>query len=130
MEIFTLEITLAYADAEHYWLRVIEVPENFTIWELHNYIQKIVAFDNDHLYEFYIGKTPRNRTETVSDSKQLNEIYPIPGYKLYYLFDFGHSWLFQIKKGRKRLVADGTVKYPRVVRSTGINPQQYSDDGG
>jgi hypothetical protein len=52
----------------------------------------------------------------VSKSMKLNEIYPIPGFKLYYLFDFGDSWLFQIKKSRKRLSEDSKVKYPRVAK--------------
>jgi hypothetical protein len=86
-----------------------------------------VDFDDDHLYEFYIGKTPRNKYSTVSKSMKLNEIYPIPGFKLYYLFDFGDSWLFQIKKSRKRLSEDSKVKYPRVAKLQGLNPEQYPE---
>jgi len=67
----------------------------------YKYIQKIVDFDDDHLYEFSIGKNPRNKGSSIPKKTKLNEIYPITGYKLYYLFDFGDCWLFQIKKERK-----------------------------
>jgi hypothetical protein len=127
VEIFTLEISFPYDKAVNPWIRVIEVKENFTLKQLHSYIQDIVAFDDDHLYEFYIGKNPNNKVRTVSKSTTLNEIYPITGYKLYYLFDFGDCWLFQIKNSRKRLVENSAVKYPRVVKSSGINPEQYPE---
>jgi hypothetical protein len=127
VEIFTLEISFPYDEGDDPWIRIIEVKENFTLRQLHAYIQEIVSFDDDHLYEFYIGKNPRSKSSIVSEDMKLNEIYPITGYKLYYLFDFGDSWLFQIKKSRKRLVEDSKVKYPRVVKSTGVNPDQYPE---
>ncbi len=127
MEIFTLEISFPYSLEGESWVRIIEVKENYTLKQLHGYIQKIVDFDDDHLYEFYLGKNPRNKSSVVSKNTKLNEIYPISGLKLYYLFDFGDSWLFQIKKSRKRLVEDSKVKYPRVVKAAGINPEQYPE---
>lgn len=127
MEIFTLEISFPYDSEDEPWVRVIEIRENSTLGQLHDYIQEIVAFDNDHLYEFYIGKSPRNKSGAISDDTELNEIYPITGFKLYYLFDFGDSWLFQIKKSRKRVAEDSKVEYPRVVKSTGANPEQYPE---
>lgn len=127
MEIFTLELSFPYDEDDEPWLRVVEVKENFTLHQLHKYIQKIVEFDDDHLFEFFIGKNPRNKSSSVSKNTKLNDIYPLTGYKLYYLFDFGDCWLFQIKKSRKRLVEDAQVKYPRVIRSTGVNPEQYPE---
>jgi len=63
MEIFTLEISFPYDSKDKSWARVIEVQEDFTLEELHCYIQEVVAFDNDHLYDFYIGKNARNNQE-------------------------------------------------------------------
>jgi len=62
VEIFTLEISFPYDSDDEPWIRVIEVKEDFTLDQLHHYIQEIVAFDNDHLYEFYIGKNTRNKS--------------------------------------------------------------------
>jgi len=127
VEIFTLEISFPYDEDEEPWSRVIEVKENFTFHQLHKYIQKIVNFDDDHLYEFYVGKNLRNRSSTVQKKLKLNEIYPLTGYKIYYLFDFGDRWIFQIKKSRKKLEENKQVKYPKLVKSVGVNPEQYPE---
>jgi len=127
VEIYSLEISFPYDEGDEPWARTIEVRENFTLRKLHAYIQEIVEFDDDHLYEFFIGKNPRNKTSSVSKKSKLNEIYPMTGYKLYYLFDFGDNWLFQIKKSRKRLIENGGTDYPRIVQSNGSNPEQYPE---
>lgn len=128
MEVYTLTISFPYDEDEVPWSRTIEVKEDFTLQNLHKYIQKIVDFDDDHLYEFYVGKNPRNKAYSVPKKTKLNEIYPLTGYKIYYLFDFGDSWLFQIKKSRKKKIESKQTKYPALIESSGVNPEQYSDD--
>jgi hypothetical protein len=127
VEIFTLEISFPYDSEDAPWIRVVEVKEDFNLGQLHDYIQELVAFDSDHMYEFYIGKNTKNKSGALGDWTNLNEIYPITGFKLYYLFDYGDNWLFQIKKSRKRIVEDIKVKYPRIVKSLGVNPDQYPE---
>lgn len=127
MEVLTLEISFPYDENDLPWSRVIEVKEDFTFRQLHKYIQKLVNFDDDHLYEFYVGKNPRNRSREIPKSASLNKIYPLTGYKIYYLFDFGDCWLFQIKRLRNKLEEDITIKYPRLVKSVGVNPEQYPE---
>lgn len=127
MEVYTLTISFPYNESEEPWARTIEVKEDFTLQKLHKYIQKIVDFGDDHLYEFYVGKNPRNRAQIISKKTKLNEIYPMTGYKLYYLFDFGDCWLFQIKKSRKKKTEDNQKRYPILIESTGDNPEQYPD---
>ncbi|MBD3386298.1 hypothetical protein GF407_15415 [candidate division KSB1 bacterium] len=127
MEIYKLEISFPYDADEEKWIRVIQVSEDTTFKKLHKIIQEIVDFDDDHLYEFYIGKNPRNRVKSISKSSKLSEVYPLTGYKIYYLFDFGDNWFFQIKKSRKNLQQEAGVKYPRLVHSTGVNPEQYPE---
>ena len=127
MEVYTLTISFPYDEDEETWSKTIEVKEDFTLQNLHRYIQEIVDFDDDHLYEFYIGKNSRNRAQTVPKKTKLNEIYPMTVYKLYYLFDFGDSWLFQIKKSRKKKTEEKQKKYPVLIESTGVNPEQYPD---
>ena len=127
MEIYTLEITFPYDDNEEPWKIIIEVEENMVFQKLHAYIQEVVEFDDDHMYEFYIGKNPRNRSNIININSKLNEVYPLVGYKIYYLFDFGDCWLFQIKKSRKKLQKEVGVDYPRLVKSVGENPEQYPE---
>ena len=127
MEIYTLTIKFPYHEDDIPWSKTIEVKEDFTLSELHNYIQRIVEFDNDHLYEFYLGRNPRNREHAVSNNSKLNQIFPSNGLKLYYLFDFGDSWLFEIRKSRKKKIAVKKQEYPVLIESTGINPEQYAE---
>jgi hypothetical protein len=138
MEIFTLTIKLIFGEVDEAWERVIEISEDATLSELHLFIQKIIEFDNDHMYEFYAGRNWRNRkiqyTEEgatpIEDNEfgeiLLKDIYPLPsGLKLYYLFDFGDNWTFEIKKSRKKEYVKEGIKYPRAIGSHGANPEQY-----
>jgi len=127
MEIFRLTISFPYDEEDIPWSKIIEVKEDFTLLKLHKYIQKLVDFDDDHLFEFYVEKNPRNLRSSVSKSLKLNDIYPLKGVKLFYLFDFGDSWVFQITKSRKKIIENKTTMYPLLVESTGVNPEQYPD---
>ncbi len=127
MEVYTLTISFPYDENDIPWSRTIEVKEDCTLQNLHKYIQKIVNFDDDHLYEFYVGKNPRNRAFTVPKKTKLNGIYPLTGYKIYYHFDFGDDWLFEIKKSRKKKIESKQTKYPVLIESSGVNPEQYPD---
>jgi hypothetical protein len=127
MEIYTLKISFAQSNPDFPWSRTIEVPEDFTFLKLHNYIQEIIEFDNDHLFEFFSGKSPRNKLYTISNNSKLNEIFPLDGLKLYYLFDFGDNWLFKIIKTRKKHFIKPETTIPRVVKSVGKNPEQYGE---
>ena len=139
MEVFTLTIELIFGQADECWKRTIEMPENYSLSDLHFFIQEIIEFDNDHMYEFYAGRNWRNRkivySETGATPLESNEfgeillkdVYPLPGLKLYYLFDFGDNWTFEIKKSRKNKYIEKGVTYPRVIESYGGNPAQYSN---
>lgn len=127
MEIYTLTISFPYDEADEPWSKTIEAKENFTLQELHKYIQEIVEFDDDHLYEFSIRRTARSSRRAISKTTKLSDIYPLSGEKLYYLFDFGDSWLFEIKKQRKKKLAENGKMYPTIIESTGVNPEQYPE---
>src|SRR5436190_18654114 len=107
MEVYTLRVELIQSIYyEDECVRVMEIPEHFTLMNLHHAIQQAVKFDDDHLYEFYAGRNPRNRAIVYGEedndedyelrlsdynSIPLNEVYPLTGMKLYYLFDFGDN---------------------------------------
>lgn len=127
MEIYTLKIRFPHNEDNDPWSRTIEVREDYSLLQLHKYIQKIIEFDDDHLYEFYIGKNPRNKVCTLRKRTKLKDIYPMTGAKLYYLFDFGDCWLFEIKKSKKKIKLDSEIKLPRLIESSGKNPEQYPE---
>ena len=139
--IWILRVKLPQTQSECVW--VIEIEPTATFLELHEAIQDAVDFDNDHLFEFFIGRHPGNRAYTMGGEPNwdtfspvrtyrnvgISRVWPLPtGMKLYYLFDFGDNWLFEINKTRhkEKLVQPGIV-YPRVIEARGKNPEQYPD---
>jgi len=123
-------------------IRVIEIEESASLIDLHAAIQDSVCFDYDHLFEFFAGRNWRRRDllfseeffdwEAEADDLEevtLEDVYPLPkGMKLYYHFDFGDDWYFEIKKSRKKPAQpQAGVNYPRVVERIGPNPEQYPD---
>ena len=139
--IWTLRIKLPGIQSE--CVRLIEIESNASFLQLHQAIQKAVDFDNDHLFEFFVGRQPGNRAYSIGPEPDwdtfnpvkayrnihLSGIWPLPpSMKLYYLFDFGDNWLFQINKTRhKDKKPQPGVIYPRVIEAKGNNPEQYPD---
>ncbi|MCK5690508.1 hypothetical protein KAI87_14610 [Myxococcota bacterium] len=132
LEIYTLTIELESGMyAEDDWKRVIEIPAGSDLDDLHAYIQEIVGFANDHMFEFFAGRDSRHRKRVFGDDEEegletmLFEVYPLNKLRLFYYFDFGDSWTFSIKKGRKKKSVENGVDYPRVIEFEGENPEQY-----
>ncbi len=124
-------------------VRLIEIEPSSSFLELHEAIQKSVDFANDHLFDFFVGRHSGNRAYSIGGEPNwdtfnpvkvyqnihLSSIWPLStGMKLYYLFDFGDNWVFQINKTRhKDKTPQPGVVYPRVIEAKGENPEQYPD---
>ena len=128
--IWTFKIELFYGE----WEATIEIDATSTLEDLHFIMQEAVGFDNDHLYEFYISRTERSRDRVRFDDDNegvftatVESLYPLARRKcLYYMFDYGDSWLFKITKTRKGPKEARTDReYPRVVNEGGKKPEQY-----
>jgi hypothetical protein len=117
---------------------MVEIRSNTSLDALHLYIQKLTGFDNDHLYDFFIGKNPRDSRyclvgddEFMSTAKKpmvtLEQVFPLPkGQKLFYWFDFGDDWKFEVTlKGTKE--KQPGVKYPIIIAEKGRKPEQYPE---
>lgn len=140
-KIWTLRIKLPQTISE--CIRVIEFESSASFLQLHETIQDAVDFDNDHLFQFYLGRHPDQYAHTIGGEPSYNGYNPVnryrkisisgtwplsTGYKLYYLFDFGDQWIFQINKTRhKDKLAKPGIVYPRVIEAKGKNPEQYPD---
>ena len=142
--IWTLSIECIFGHyLEEECIRTIEIDSGSSLYQLHETIQDLVNFDRDHLFEFFAGRNRRNRKIVFGDrydweesaeiysETNLEQIYPLPkGCKLYYHFDFGDDWYFEIRKSRKKpKKPEGGVRYPLVVESIGPDPQQYGSWG-
>jgi hypothetical protein len=118
-------------------IRVIEIDEDMDLIDLHEVIQDSVKFDRDHPFVFYLANSSspfaqKQRLTEDDDWKEssfekikIKDLYPLGRKKLYYLFDFGDKWTFEIRKARSVTNPEAGVKYPRVVEAIGPNPKQY-----
>ncbi|WP_417616257.1 IS1096 element passenger TnpR family protein [Oceanisphaera sp.] len=134
--IITLSIQLAsgmYAEAD--WGCELEIEENSTLHDLHDAIQQAVDFDNDHLYSFFISRREFGSERIHFDGEEfslddrITSLFPLPkGKKLFYWFDFGDDWIFQVSKSRKKPREPQPDRhYPFVTAETGTRPEQYKD---
>ena len=135
--IWILKVELYYgAYAEEPWSGTFEIEETTILENLSSTINEFIDFDNDHMFEFYISRTERSRDRIVFDdeneklySTTIQDIFPLEkNMRLFYLFDYGDSWLFRITKSRKKSqkpIKD--IKYPRLINSNGNKPMQYPD---
>ena len=116
------------------WSVDLEFIDLSTLEDVHRAIQRAVEFDDEHFYEFYVARNQSSRTRTVYDGENRNDdytrlcdIFPLPAkHYLFYVYDFGASWVFKISRTRKSPFEpiDG-VEYPRVVNESGEKPVQY-----
>jgi len=119
--------------------RIIEIEETACLYDLHDVIQDAVKFGRDHPFEFFLANssspyavkkwlTEKDELEDKEDDFcriRLMDIWPIGRKKLYYLFDFGDKWAFEIRKQRGGKEPEPGVKYPRLIKAIGPNPEQY-----
>ena len=108
-----------------------------TLGDLHFFMQDLTGFDDDHPSVFYVANTWRgNKTYPMEHEewdindpmwgKTLDQLYPLgPHKKLYYWFDFGDDWTFEIRKQGKGKELNRRAKYPRIVAKEGPKPVQY-----
>ena len=119
-------------------VRVIAMDDTASLLDLHEVIQDAVSFGRDHPFEFYTANSgsPYARKNWITlaedwDEKvdafrdtQLKDIWPLGRKKLYYWFDFGDAWIFEIRKMRSTK-ADASLDTPRVLERIGPDPEQY-----
>ncbi len=139
-ELYTLNISNTWDPFKNknFWEATLEVPDHYSLFDLHLFIQNVIDFDNDHLFEFHAGRNERNRKIVYSEepgypnnggeyeNTLLQDIYPLKGLKLYYVFDLGDNWVFEVRKSRKKTTPQKDTEYPRVVSENGTKLEQYT----
>ena len=135
---FTVECAFgAYFKGE--CIRAIEIDEEACLYDLHEAIQDSVSFGRDHPFAFFLANSasPFARKQWLTEKEEwedkeddfrrirLKDIYPLGRKRLYYLFDFGDNWTFETRRHRKAKEPEAGVKYARVVKTIGPNPEQY-----
>jgi hypothetical protein len=118
------------------WEGSFAIEPGATLEDLHALIQDAVQFDDDHGYEFYIARTFNSRPIEVFDDENgeiyqrtLASLFPLPSkHALFYRFDCGDNWIFQIKaaRGAPWVEAGGEVECG-LIEASDTRPVQYPD---
>jgi len=121
--------------------RMVEVEENYSLYDLACLILESFEFDNDHLFGFYDNVNNRRKSKKAFELKvpndldygsnngdvktaKVSEMYNKKGETWLFLFDFGDKWDFRVKfidlvnKEEKR-------RYPRITEKFMEAPEQY-----
>lgn len=125
-------------------MRLIEVPEDYSFWDLHVAIQSAMGWLDSHLHEFQIPARGKKRevkiglmTDSMPDdvlddrdvrvSTYLSQLRATQG--MLYWYDFGDSWRHWVTH-EATLQSDGGL-YPRCVAGRwACPPEDCGGDGG
>jgi hypothetical protein len=125
-------------DMERPVIRRVEVPSTIRLDDLHLVIQIVMGWENDHLYEFRVGRDliwsfadpdwPLLRSRDAAEEILADLLPHLKRNKTFnYLYDFGDSWLHTVKV---EAVAEAgpEVDYPCLLDAEGACPPE--DCGG
>jgi Plasmid pRiA4b ORF-3-like protein len=121
--------------------REFEILSAKTLYNLGEEIVRVFGFGFDHAFGFYSKLTGsvydspvkyelfadmgEGEARSVKRSR-IADAFPAIGARMTFLFDYGDQWLFRIEViDLKR--KEPKVKYPRLLKSNGIAPEQYPD---
>jgi hypothetical protein len=114
------------------WRRVL-VAENVTLGDLHETIRVLFGWGTDHLHVFELDddrrySDPFFRLDMCDDeeSVRLNRVFPEPGSRLVYVYDFGDDWRHDVVL-EKVLDDDAGRAYPVCTGGAGDNPAEDFD---
>ena len=123
------------------WRR-IQVPENYTFWDLHVAIQNAMDWDDAHLHEFIItypnskekiriGSNNDNSfifSHILPEKKQkIADFFSLENKTAEYIYDFGDTWRHKIYL-EKILSKEKNTKYPICIAGKRATPPE--DCGG
>ena len=133
-EVCQFKITLAGV-TPRVWRR-IQVPDEYTFWDLHVAIQDSMGWCDCHLHMFRfrlkdeivkIGTPIEDDDIEAGWSIKLDEYFTEPGVRSIYEYDFGDSWQHEVLL-EKVLRREAHVRYPRCIAGKRACPPE--DCGG
>jgi hypothetical protein len=140
-KIHTLSITcLAGRHLSQAYRFVVAMPSEATLDDLAFCILDTLDFDGDHLADFYVANTPRGKRTWFTPSgdwedggndlnPRLCDIFPLEKHKkLYFEYDPGASWRFEIARTGRETNAVAEQAYPYLVREEGVKPLEHGAD--
>ncbi|WP_434581568.1 plasmid pRiA4b ORF-3 family protein [Sulfurimonas sp. NW15] len=133
-KIFEFKITLLGIDNPTIY-RTIQVPSNFTFYDLHLVIQNAFNWDDAHLFEFIIKKKliadheDEFGEENILSARDilLEDEFKRKSQKAIYIYDFGDHWEHEIVL-KKSFPPEAGQQYPACIDAQGNTPPE--DVGG
>lgn len=136
-----LQFKITLQDVKPAIWRRIQVPENYTFWDLHVAIQNAMGWLDTHMHEFTVQNPVTKVQEHLGTPDGENEPNAIlPDWKInvkdyfdspantsvFYLYDFGDNWEHEVKfEGTHEKIED---KYPCCLEGENACPPE--DIGG
>lgn len=118
------------------WRRV-QVPEAFSLRDLHDVIQALFGWEDQHLHQFEVGEQRYKSPEWIDDPFQtfvqsedeitLARLLNRKVQRFTYVYDFGDSWTHDLKV-EKRGEPDPNTAYPALTGGKRMAPVE--DCGG
>lgn len=114
-DIYQLKVMLRHSQPL-IWRR-IQVEGDTTLGELHDVLQIVMGWENDHLHAFRVGRTsygipdPEFSTDVQDEDMVFLDEVAAKGDTFIYEYDFGDGWEHEIKV-EKILSAEPEVNYP------------------
>lgn len=117
------------------WRRIL-IPENITLYKLHQVLQIVMGWDDYHLHIFTIkgqifGDPAQDEYGDLNTKSEkhyhLNKLISTEGEKFLYEYDFGDGWIHSIVLEKIQL-ADSEANYPVCVAGKRACPPE--DVGG
>lgn len=122
-------------------VRVIDIPDGYTLEHLHLAILSAINFNAGELASFYMSDEHWNKGQeinlvdmgegaeamTMADCK-LNQMVSEKGDKLIYVYDFLAMWTFCLEL-QDKVKAQKDLEYPVLVEEHGEAPDQYGEGG-
>lgn len=115
------------------WRRV-EVPDGFTLKQLHQIIQIVMGWRDSHLHEFtingqrYAEPNPEDEEPVIDEhAVRLRDLALLIGGPITYTYDLGDNWQHHVVV-EKKLVADPKTIYPNCIGGERSAPPE--DVGG
>jgi hypothetical protein len=133
MEILQLKIYLLGIEPQIH--RTIQVPATITLRNLHRIIQRVMEWQEYHLYQFVKDERSFGPKSKVFDMPEVKndksvpviELLAKPRHKMFYEYDFGDGWLHEILL-QKILPTEEGVRYPVCIDGKHAGPPE--DSGG
>lgn len=135
-KIYQIKVTLQGSQPP-IWRRFL-VHGDTTLGKLHWILQVVMGWDNDHMHQFHVGKnlyvdmtmaetSPWQSEDLDESSVTLAGVARRPKAKLIYEYDFGDSWMHELRV-EKILPPEPHTHYPVCLAGSGACPLE--DSGG